>query len=219
MWPVTVYYTDYWAAEEGQNIESLTRAYAYEQNVLHTSGTLDEPIVPAMIARYDAEIAKGNSTDWLILLSCVGFVAGFDEDSMQYIDNAPRGFGMSPGGGGGGGSRRQRTVRAGQAGRWGDLKGVVGDDLTAHHMPQAALGWTSYEDGGALVMTHNQHRQTRTFGWRGALTVQQDASLSFRDVLAADIWDMRSIAGSSYNEGLLDLISYYRTNFPQLMAK
>jgi hypothetical protein len=96
-----VYYTDYWAAEEGQNIESLTRAYAYEQNVLHTSGTLDEPIVPAMIARYDAEIAKGNSADWLILLSCVGFVAGFDEDSVQYLDNSSRTWGMSARGGGG----------------------------------------------------------------------------------------------------------------------
>jgi hypothetical protein len=29
----------------------------------------------------------------------------------------------------------------------------------------------------------------------------------------------RSIAGTSYNSGLLDLIDYYQTNFPELMAK
>jgi len=38
-------------------------------------------------------------------------------------------------------------------------------------------------------------------------------------VLAKDIWDIRSIAGSRYDQGLLDLLDDYRTNFPELMAK
>ena len=113
------------------------------------------------------------------------------------------------------------ALRPGQAGRFGDLRrlGTVGDDLTPHHMPQSALGFTSADDGGALVMTQAEHAQTRTYWWRGAQTAAQDAGKPFRDVLAADIWDVRSIVGSRYNEGLRALINYYRTNFPNLMAK
>jgi len=43
--------------------------------------------------------------------------------------------------------------------------------------------------------------------------------MAFRDVLAADIQDVRSIVGSKYNQGLLNLIDYYRINFPNLMNK
>jgi hypothetical protein len=112
-------------------------------------------------------------------------------------------------------------LRPGQAGRFGDLDalGEVGDDLTPHHMPQRALEWTSREDGGALMMTHAEHAQTRTYFGRGAQTKAQDAGRPFRDVLAADIRDVRSIVGSRYNEGLRALIDYYRTNFSDLMTK
>jgi RHS repeat-associated protein len=222
-----VYYADYWAAEEGQNITSLAMAYAYEQNVLHRFGTLNENIAPAMVARLNAEQVKENP-DILVLLTCVGFVAALDADSIQYIDNTSRGWGLaSPSGSGGGGGRtsggaNRRPVRAGEAGRYGDLRRrgrPAGSELVAHHMPQAALGWTSLDDGGALVISSGEHYQTRTYGWRGALTVNQDADLAFREVLAKDIWDVRSIASSRYNEGLLDLIDYYRINFPNLMKK
>jgi hypothetical protein len=86
-------------------------------------------------------------------------------------------------------------------------------------MPQSALGWTSKADGGALAITSAQHAQTRTFAWRGALTTADDAGKAFREVLAADIRDVRSISGTRYNRGLLDLINYYSTNFPDLMTK
>ena len=86
-------------------------------------------------------------------------------------------------------------------------------------MPQRALGFTSPDDGGALMLPKNEHAQTRTYGARGALTVSQDAGESFREVLAADIWDVRSNSGSKYNRGLLDLIEYYRSIFPDLMQK
>jgi RHS repeat-associated protein len=44
-----------------------------------------------------------------------------------------------------------RGVTAGEAGRFADLdaRAVVGDGLTPHHMPQAALNFTSRADGGA----------------------------------------------------------------------
>lgn len=98
-------------------------------------------------------------------------------------------------------------------------RSVVGDGLDLHHMPQRAAGFTSSSKGGALAMPQAEHLLTRTYGFRGAQSLKADAGLGFRDVLARDIWDVRSIAGSGYNQGLRDLIGYYRTNFPELMAK
>jgi hypothetical protein len=68
-------------------------------------------------------------------------------------------------------------------------------------------------------MTQAEHVATRTYGSKGVGTLQSDAGLSFRDVLARDIRDVRSIVGSKYNEGLRDLTGYYRRNFPDLMGK
>jgi hypothetical protein len=85
-------------------------------------------------------------------------------------------------------------------------------------MPQAAARYTGYAEGGALVMEQAQHVLTRTYGFAGARALKADADLTFRQVLAKDIWDVRSIAGSQYNSGLLDLIRYHRTNFPGLMT-
>jgi hypothetical protein len=86
-------------------------------------------------------------------------------------------------------------------------------------MPQAAAGFTSRADGGALTMPEAEHMMTRTYGFKGAVTAQQEAGMAFRDVLARDIRDVRSIGGSQYNQGLRDLLEYYRTNFPELMKK
>src|SRR5258705_4037693 len=74
-----------------------------------------------------------------------------------------------------------KGVQAGEAGAFGALKGVKGDGLTAHHMPQAAAGRTGYNEGGALVMTHDEHVLTRTYGSKGIGTLQSDAGSSFRD--------------------------------------
>jgi len=65
--------------------------------------------------------------------------------------------------------RPSRPLQAGEAGRFGDLdaRGIVGDDLTPHHMPQAARGFTPYADGGALVLPRAEHMLTRTYAGRG----------------------------------------------------
>jgi hypothetical protein len=112
-------------------------------------------------------------------------------------------------------------LRAGDAGSYDELagRGVAGDGLTPHHMPQAARGFTRYGQGGALALPHGEHVQTRTYGTRGAITAAAEAGLPFRSTLARDIQDIRRIAGNRYNQGLLDLIQYYRNNFPNLMAK
>ena len=108
---------------------------------------------------------------------------------------------------------------AGQGGRFGSLAGSVGDDLTAHHIPQAALKFTSRADGGAIVLTTADHEATRTFGSKGAATKVEDAATSFRDVLAKDVKDVRSIVGSAFNEGLENVIKYYKEKFPDLIEK
>jgi hypothetical protein len=109
----------------------------------------------------------------------------------------------------------------GKAGSYADLTALAekGDAIVAHHMPQAALGFTSKAEGGALAITSGEHVATRTFGFKGAMTAAADAGKSFRGVLANDIRDIRSIAGSKYNEGLKSLIQYFSTNFPNLMSK
>jgi hypothetical protein len=86
-------------------------------------------------------------------------------------------------------------------------------------MPQAALKFTPYEEGGALVLPHSQHLLTRTYGPRGAITAKTEAGLPFCNIFARDIRDIRKIARSGYNEGMLELIQYYRKRFPNLMIK
>lgn len=118
-------------------------------------------------------------------------------------------------------------LQAGDAGAYGDLigRGTVGDNLTAHHMPQQALGFTSPEEGGALVLPQGEHYMTRTYGYNGVVTAGEDSALSFRQVLAKDMQDMRNIAqqahGSSsyYNRGLENLLGYYRNHFNLLLEK
>lgn len=68
-------------------------------------------------------------------------------------------------------------------------------------------------------MLHTEHILTRTYGVKGAIIVAQEKGLSFRVILARDIRDVRRIVGSKYNQGLLNLIQYYRTNFPHLLSK
>jgi len=110
-----------------------------------------------------------------------------------------------------------KTVSENDSGAFGDLSpGRVGDGLTAHHMPQAAMGFLPYEDGGAIVIKQADHELTRTYGWRGAMTKASESGLPFRSVLARDIWDLRSIGQAQYgdptyfNDGIKGLLAYYR---------
>jgi RHS repeat-associated protein len=111
-----------------------------------------------------------------------------------------------------------KVVHENDAGRFGDLDpGVPGDGLTPHHMPQAALGFTSRDDGGAIVMTHADHVLTRTYGAAGRATRAAEAGLPFRTVLARDIQDIRRIGQlqhgdpAYFNPGITKLLSYYRS--------
>ena len=117
--------------------------------------------------------------------------------------------------------RPRGKLEAGEAGRFADLdaRAVTGDQLTPHHMPQAAAQFTARGEGGALALPHEEHVLTRTYGVRGRAVVRAEAGLPFRQVLARDIWDVRRIAGMKYNKGLRELLAYYRKNFPDLIQK
>lgn len=122
------------------------------------------------------------------------------------------------------GARLGRTGSAvvrGEGGRFGHLhaRRTIGDDLTPHHIPQAGRSFTSYADGGAVVMTTGEHALTRTYKARGARTLKDEEDLPFRQTLERDIRDVRKIGGSDYNTGLRDVLNYYRKTHPELMKK
>jgi hypothetical protein len=68
-------------------------------------------------------------------------------------------------------------------------------------------------------MTQGEQELTRTFGFKGRLTAIADAGTAFRQALAQVIRNVRSIVGTKYNEGLLNLTRYYKENFPNLIKK
>jgi len=68
-------------------------------------------------------------------------------------------------------------------------------------------------------MFADEHVLTRTYGALGAITARQEAGLSFRVVLGRDLRDVRQIVGPKYDQGLRDLIEYYRTNYPELLKR
>lgn len=65
-------------------------------------------------------------------------------------------------------------MTAGEGGRFVSLeaRGVVGDALTPHDMPQVALGHRARADGGALVRTAEEYALTRTYGAAGRTTAR-----------------------------------------------
>lgn len=112
-------------------------------------------------------------------------------------------------------------LAAGDAGAYQDLvsRGTVGDGLTPHHMPQAALGHTPRASGGAIAMTHEQHMLTRTYGGKGIATRAADTGQPFRDVLETDVEDYLSIVGPGGQAHVAELRDYYAKNFPDLYGE
>lgn len=68
-------------------------------------------------------------------------------------------------------------------------------------------------------MTTAEHALTRTYKGKGVAALKVDMNSSCRSILAKDIRDVRSIVGSKYNKGLLEVIEYNKNMFPKLMRK
>ncbi len=98
-------------------------------------------------------------------------------------------------------------------------RAVTGDNLTPHHMPQDKLGFLPRRQGGAVMMTQADHELTRTFGAKGRRTAAEDAGESFRKVLAKDIRDLRQKFGSKYDDGIRQMLDYYKKEHPDLINK
>lgn len=82
-------------------------------------------------------------------------------------------------------------------------------------MPQNAymkkeLG-VSRDNGPALLMSQKDHELTRTFKWKGAMTMKTDAGLNARQRRGLDIIDIRQNFGRKYNAGILEAIRYAKT--------
>ncbi|MCL2582823.1 MAG: hypothetical protein FWE35_10240, partial [Streptosporangiales bacterium] len=94
-----------------------------------------------------------------------------------------------------------KKVYVNDGGRFGDFNpGEKGDGLTPHHMPQDALHFLPRDEGGAIVMSHEDHKLTRTYGARGGVTAKSDKGLPFRDVLQKDLRDVRGIGESQHGD-------------------
>jgi RHS repeat-associated protein len=100
-----------------------------------------------------------------------------------------------------------------RGGRHGDLDkpSVKGPNESSHHMPQAAQQITSQKDGPALGMTRNDHKLTRTYKGRGRVTLRDEVNLTPRQLLLRDIKDIRTLFGTKYNKGILELLGYAKT--------
>jgi hypothetical protein len=109
----------------------------------------------------------------------------------------------------------------GMVGKFKDLDKMakVGDDLTPHHMPQAALGFTSREDGISLMLQKGEHALTRSYGPKGAVTKALERDLPFRNALARDLWDLRGISREMWRAGVKGVPAMYRELYPELIAK
>jgi hypothetical protein len=111
----------------------------------------------------------------------------------------------------------------GDVGAYKNLKGPIGDNLTAHHMPQGSLAQYfgfNYGEGGAIVMDSATHALTYNYAGRGITTAADiiNRGLTFRQALAEAIWDYRGLVPNS-NASIRALIEYWQRAYPLLMQK
>ncbi|WP_165764968.1 RHS repeat domain-containing protein [Flavobacterium oreochromis] len=146
---------------------------------------------------YDASTGLYLSQDPIGLMGNNPTFYGYVKDSNSRVDI----FGLMP-----------SPVNAGDVGPFKDLAGLPGDGLTPHHMPQDALGHMPRAEGGCIVMPHDEHIQTRTYGAKGRATKKADLGRPFKDVLKDDIIDVKKIAPNKYDKSLEELIKFYEDN-------
>lgn len=89
-------------------------------------------------------------------------------------------------------ARRQvDEVFVGQMGRFKNLKGEVGDDLTAHHMPSAGIlkakGYKDTDNAFTMVLTQKQHEGTRTYGGYNRPLIRNEINDDLNDILMRDL--------------------------------
>ncbi len=120
------------------------------------------------------------------------------------------------------------AVTPGEVGSFKDLnsRSRVGDGLTPDHIPQAASNrLPNRGDYASVMLTDAEHALTRDFKGAGIRTKRVDAPLTFRQVVAAKLWNYRSIGQQLYNdpsyfnEQITGVLNFYRTNYPGLLDR
>ena len=99
------------------------------------------------------------------------------EDNSPQLADAAAGAGSGACNPGGTGRPQRGSLKEGDVGSYDYLKkaGAEYDDLTPHHIPQAAMGFTPYKEGAAIALSTADRKNTRTFGSAGGKTKVQGA--------------------------------------------
>lgn len=104
-----------------------------------------------------------------------------------------------------------------EGGAYGPMRyRATGQGVNCNHMPQAARGFTSKAEGGAIKMIVDDHKLTRTYKWKGKILKYLERKLPFRQTLAADIKDVRRNSQQQYgttrgyNKAMQQMLDYYR---------
>ena len=98
-------------------------------------------------------------------------------------------------------------------GRFKEVNNNKGVNEVGHHMPQNAYNkrkGVSLSDGSALLMTNEDHALTRTFKANGIKSMKEDINLDAEGRLIRDILDIREKFGNKYDEGLIEVINYFK---------
>jgi RHS repeat-associated protein len=172
-----------------------------------------------------ASTGNGNGADGLTPVQTAGPTSGGVTVGQDDATPQPAAAGAGVGGGKGGscgpGRTAKGTLREGDVGSYKQLKdrGAPRDDLTPHHVPQAALGLTPYDEGAAIALYTASHRLTRTYGTKGIATKAEDAGLPLQEALDKDYADLRSLnLPFDVEAGIAQIQQYYETNFPNLLG-
>lgn len=102
-----------------------------------------------------------------------------------------------------------------KGGSYREVRGVnIGGEV--HHMPAASASDLPYSKGPAIWMTKEDHMLTASYGSGRVADIYRNNqkelmdSGRMRDAIAMDIRDIRSLFGTKYNEGLLQMLLYAR---------
>ncbi|HTI71123.1 MAG TPA: RHS repeat-associated core domain-containing protein, partial [Candidatus Limnocylindria bacterium] len=119
------------------------------------------------------------------------------------------------GGKGGGGAKTCSAPSRKVGGAYGDISANGGE---VHHTPADSVSTLAADEGPAIWMEKVDHRQTASHGTRGLqgqLYRAQQAELieqgRFDDAIQMDINDIQSKFGDKYNEGIEQMLQYYKS--------
>lgn len=167
------------------------------------------------------EETEGTETAWMIKVKQVIHCA-CQGDPFEIWNNM---FGGGGGGGrmnGGKAANNNKAVKAKpptekdfKGGRFGDLP--TRRNMHRHHMPADAATKTRRVDGPAIQMREEHHVKTLSWGPKKIAKQYRQVLQNLlsrnrpRDAMALEIRNVRSIAGSTYNNAIREMLDYAKS--------